>query len=388
MPLNRRRAATLLAGAAANLVIDHRAAAKGVITKAPVARSSKITIETITRGLNHPWGLQYLPDGRMLVTERVGTMRLVSPDGRLSKPIANLPQVWLNGQGGLLDVALAPDFDRTGQIAFAYAYLSGAGNGGTAVATARLALNADDGSLERVTKIFTQEPAAPGGQHFGCRLVFARDRTLFIALGDRGRKDDAQDLGSHIGKVLRINIDGSVPHDNPFVGAQRQRPEIWSYGHRNIQGANLHPGTGELWTVEHGPRGGDEINIPKRAKNYGWPAIGYGIDYSGAPLHSAQARDGMEQPIYYWRPSIAPSGMAFYSSNRVPDWQGNVFVGALAGQALHRLILEGDQVVGEEVLLKDRVGRIRDVRAAPDGTLTILTDDPNGGLFRLSGHNN
>lgn len=377
--------ATLFAGATAGLMLG-RDAARAAMTKAPAAKSTDVKVETVAKGLNHPWGLQFLPDGRLLVTERPGAMRLVGRDGKLSAPLAGLPQIWANGQGGLLDVVLAPDFASSSLIAFAYAAPAGGlfGSGGTAVATARLALSGDGGRLENVVPIFKQDPTYSGGLHFGCRLVFGRDGTLFITLGDRGRQDGAQELGSHIGKVLRVNLDGSAPRDNPFVGQKDKRPEIWSYGHRNIQGAALHPETGKLWVVEHGPRGGDEVNVAEKGKNYGWPVIGYGVNYSGTRIHDAESRDGMEQPIYFWRPSIAPSGMAFYASNRIPEWRGNAFVGALAAQSLHRLVLDGEKIVGEEVMLKDRVGRIRDVRQAPDGAIILLTDDASGGVLRVT----
>ncbi len=375
----------LLAGATAGFIVA-RDDAGAAMTKAPAAKPTEVKVEAIAKGLNHPWGLQFLPDGRLLVTERPGAMRLVGANGKISPPLPGLPEIWANGQGGLLDVVLAPDFARSSMIAFAYAAPAGGifGSGGTAVATARLALNADGGRLENARTIFRQEPTYSGGLHFGCRLVFARDGSLFITLGDRGRQDGAQELGSHIGKVLRVNLDGSPPRDNPFVGQQGKRPEIWSYGHRNIQGAALHPETGKLWVVEHGPRGGDEINVPEKGRNYGWPVIGYGINYSGTRLHDSDARDGMEQPIYFWRPSIAPSGMAFSTSNSVSEWRGNAFVGALAAQSLHRLVLDGEKIVGEEIMLKDRVGRIRDVRQAPDGAIILLIDDSSGSVLRVT----
>ena len=239
------------------------------------------------------------------------------------------------------------------------------------------------GRLEDVKIIFQQMPALGGGFHFGSRLAFARDGTLFVTLGERNQRDSAQDLTLLLGKIVRINLDGSLPKDNPFYAQSSKRNEIWSYGHRNVQSAALHPTTGKLWTVEHGPRGGDEVNIPGKGLNYGWPVIGYGIDYSGAKIHEATSKEGMEQPVYYWRPSIAPSGMAFYTGTLFPAWKGNLFVGALAGQALHRLVLDGERVVAEEILLKDRAERIRDVRQGPDGALWLLTDDPDGQILRV-----
>lgn len=384
MPFSRRELPALFAGGLAALA-PGAVVARPAVTKAPPTKASSIKVATIAKGLNHPWGLQFLPEGQMLVTERPGTLRIVAGDGKLSPPIAGVPQVWANGQGGLLDVALAPDFATSGRIVLAYAASRGAlSGGGTAVATARLVPSGLGGRLEGVSVIFQQDPSLSGGLHFGCRLVFARDGTLFIALGDRGRKEGAQDLGGHLGKVLRLNLDGAVPADNPFRGQSGKKPEIWSYGHRNIQGAALHPVSGKLWIVEHGPRGGDEINIADKGKNYGWPTIGYGIDYSGAKIHDAEAKEGMEQPLYYWRPSIAPSGMCIHSGQGAGDWKGNVFVGALLGQALHRLVFDGEAITGEEVLLKDRFGRIRDVRESPDGSVVVLTDDPQGGIVRVS----
>jgi len=353
-------------------------------TKAPAAPTTRVKVEVIARGLDHPWGLQFLPDGRLIVTERPGRIRIVARDGKLSRPLAGVPQVAATGQGGLLDIALAPDFDRSRRIYFSYAEPRGGSNNGTAVARARLAGNPGEERLEGVELIFRQEPAHRGGLHFGSRLAFAPDGKLFVALGERFEMRFAQDLGRHWGKVVRIDPDGGVPSDNPFVGQEGAKPEIWSWGHRNPQAAAIHPETKALWVVEHGPRGGDEVNIVKRGANYGWPVIGYGIDYSGAKLHESTGKDGMEQPAYYWVPSIAPSGMAFYSGNLFPAWRGNLLVGALAGQALHRLVLDGETVVGEEVLLKDRRARIRDVREGPDGAVWLLADADDGIVLRVS----
>ncbi len=354
-------------------------------TKAPpAALKSVVKVETVAKGLNHPWGLQFLPDGRMLVTERPGRLRIVDKAGRLSSPIAGVPNIATGGQGGLLDVALDPKFAENGLVYIAYSEPRGLGTNGTAVARAKLSPSGDGGRLDEFKVIFRQEPGFGGGLHFGSRLVFGRDGTLFVTLGERFQKDKAQDLNTHFGKVVRINSDGSVPKDNPFIGKTGVRPEIWSYGHRNPQGATLHPGTGKLWVVEHGPRGGDEINIAAAGKNYGWPVIGYGIDYSGVKMHEDTKRDGMEQPIYYWVPSIAPSGMAFYTGELMPQWKGNVFVGALAGQHLARLVLDGDTIIGEEKLLGDLGERIRDVRMGPDGALYVLTDHPEGRVLRVT----
>ena len=251
------------------------------------------------------------------------------------------------------------------------------------MARGKLQAGEDAARLEDVKVVFRQEPATSGGMHFGSRLAFARDGNLFVTLGERFQRDKAQDLGNHYGKVVRLLPDGSAPPDNPFVNKAGARPEIWSYGHRNIQSAAINPASGKLWTVEHGARGGDEINIPQAGKNYGWPIITYGRDYSGAKVGEGTAKTGMEQPVYYWDPSIAPSGMAFYTGDLMPEWKGNLFVGALARQALHRLVLDGDRIVGEERLLGDLGERIRDVRSGPDGAIWLLTDSAEGRVLRV-----
>ena len=379
--LTRRAVLPLLAGAAP--IFGRSMPSCAAQTKAPVVATSRVAVEVVARGLEHPWALQVLPSGEMLVTERPGRLRVVSPTGQLSKPVEGVPKAWPNGQGGLLDVALQPDFARSGRLVLSYAEARSGSSGGTAVATAQFIRQGDGGRLEDVNVIFRQEPNSGAGLHFGCRLAFAPDGTLFVTLGERGRKEAAQDLASHYGKVVRLNLDGTIPADNPFMREPGARKEIWSYGHRNPQSAAIHPLSGKLWTIEHGPRGGDEINIPLKGKNYGWPVIGFGIDYSGTRLHDDTKREGLEQPVYYWAPSIAPSGMAFYTANRFSDWTGNLLVGALAGQALHRLVLAGEEVIGEEVLLADLRERIRDVRQSPDGSVMLLTDANAGKLLRL-----
>jgi glucose/arabinose dehydrogenase len=333
---------------------------------------------TVTRGLDHPWGLAFLPDGRMLVTERSGSLRIVDAKGTAGPPLRGVPLVQAQGQGGLLDVALDPRFaaNRILYLSFAEA---GEGGAGTAVARALLG----DAGLEQVRVIFRQQPKVRGGLHFGSRIVPARDGTLFITLGERGQRDRAQDLGAHLGKVVRIRPDGSVPPDNPFVGRAGALPEIWSFGHRNVQGAALHPVDGSLWTVEHGAMGGDEINRPQAGRNHGWPVITYGRDYSGLSIGEGTAKAGMEQPLFYWDPSIAPSGMAFYSAEAFPDWKGSLLVGSLKFGLLSRLELDGMKVKREERLLQGLNERIRDVRVGPDGLVYLLTDSGDGRILRL-----
>lgn len=356
--------------------------ALAVQTKAPAAPTSAITVQSVAKGLNHPWGLQFLPDGRMLVTERAGPIRIVARDGAISQPIAGVPAADVRGQGGMLDVALAPDFATSGALFFSFSEPRGASRNGTSVGRGRLVLEGNGGRLEDVKIIFQQDPPFASTMHFGSRLVFDRGGNLFVTTGDRySARDEAQNPANHLGKVIRITPDGGVPADNPKL--QGWRPEIWSIGHRNVQGAALNPETGKLWTAEHGARGGDEVNIPEKGKNYGWPVITYGRDYSGLKIGEGTAKAGLEQPIYYWDPSPAPSGAAFYTGDLFPGWKGNLLVGALAGQALHRLVLDGEQVVAEEVLLKDQA-RIRDVRQGPDGAVWLLTDDPQGEVLRVA----
>lgn len=347
-------------------------------TPAPV--DAPVRVQTVARGLEHPWGLAFLPDGRMLVTERPGRLRIVGGDGRLSEPLAGVPEVLARGQGGLLDVALDPRFAATRLVYLSYAEPGEGGTAGTAVARGQLG----EGRLEDVRVIYRQQPKVGGGNHFGSRLVFARDGTLFVTQGDRyAYRDRAQDLSVGFGKIVRINPDGSVPPDNPFVGRAGARPEIWSYGHRNVQGAALHPETGQLWTVEHGARGGDELNRPEAGKNYGWPVITYGVDYSGARIGEGTAKPGMEQPVYYWDPVIAPSGMTFYTGEALSDWKGSLFIGSLRSALLVRLTLEGGRVTREERYLADLRERIRDVRQGPDGLLYLLTDSSDGRILRV-----
>jgi aldose sugar dehydrogenase len=340
--------------------------------------AGRVRLTTVASGLEHPWSVAFLPDGRMLVTERPGRLRVVESDGRVGPAVSGVPEVYASGQGGLLDVVLDPAFADNRTIYLSYAE-PGEGGAGTAVARARL----DEGRLDDLQVIFRQQPKVGGGAHFGSRLAFGRDGMLFVTLGDRFQMDEAQSLASHLGKIVRIAPDGSVPRDNPLVGRPGARPEIWSYGHRNVQGAALHPGTGGLWTVEHGPRGGDEVNAPQAGRNYGWPLIGYGRHYSGARIGVGNRRDGLEQPVRYYDPSIATSGLAFYTGTALPAWRGSLFVGGLTARIVSRLELEGSRVLREERLFHDFGRRIRDVRQGPDGKLYLLTDESDGELIRV-----
>jgi glucose/arabinose dehydrogenase len=371
----------LLAGLLAVAVALGIAHAQAPRSPTPRPTTAPLRVEVVARDLEHPWGLAFLPDGRLLVTERPGRLRLVGRDGRLGEPVGGVPPVAARGQGGLLDVALDPRFAETRLVYLAYAEPGDDGTAGTAVARGRLG----DGRLDDVRVIYRQQPKVQGGNHFGSRLVFARDGTLFVTQGDRfSYREQAQDLSSGLGKVVRIHPDGSIPRDNPFVGRAGARPEIWSYGHRNVQAAALHPRTGRLWTVEHGARGGDELNHPEAGKNYGWPVITYGVDYSGATIGEGTARAGMEQPVYYWDPVIAPSGMAFYTGDAFPEWRESVLVGSLRPGLLVRLQLADGRVTREERYLADLSERIRDVRQGPDGLVYLLTDRRDGRVLRVS----
>jgi aldose sugar dehydrogenase len=341
----------------------------------------QVVMETVVKDLEHPWSLAFLPDGRMLVTERPGRLRVIAPDGRMAPPIGGLPAVATRQQGGLLDVAVAPDFATSRLIFVTYAEPRDGGSG-TSVASMRL--NADATAVTNVQVIFRQTPAHTGGLHFGSRIVFDRAGALFVALGDRYQLlDQAQNRANSIGKIIRINRDGAIPADNPGLRREGWLTSVWSIGHRNIQGAALHPVTGKLWTAEHGARGGDEINIPEAGKNYGWPVITYGRDYSGARIGEGTQRAGMEQPVFYWDPSIAPSGMAFYTGDRFPGWKGSLLIGALAGGVVARMTLDGEKVVSEERMFGGSGNRFRDVRQGPDGFIYLLTDHRDGRLLRL-----
>lgn len=340
-----------------------------------------LTLSQFARGLDHPWGMAFLPDGRLLVTERAGRLRIVGSDGRVSAPLAGLPPIMASGQGGLLDVAIDPQFRSTRWIYLSYAEPRGQGRNGTSVLRAKLG----ETGLRELKVIFRQQPAVASQLHFGSRLAFAPDGTLFITTGDRySERDQAQSLDNHLGKVIRIRADGSVPADNPFLKQAGARPEIWSYGHRNLQGAAVHPLSGQLWTHEHGAKGGDEVNLTQAGVNYGWPVITWGVDYSGAPIGEGSRKAGMAQPLHYWVPSIAPSGMAFYQGQPFAQWQGNLLVGALRGQMLVRLALDGTKIKQEERLLQGLGQRIRDVRVGPDGLIYLLTDEGEGSILRLA----
>ncbi|WP_422599652.1 PQQ-dependent sugar dehydrogenase [Pseudomonas sp.] len=344
-----------------------------------------LQVSQVVAGLEHPWSMAFLPDQQgLLVTERPGRLRLVTLQGALSEPISGVPAVYARSQGGLLDVVLSPEFAQDRLVYLSYAEAGDGEYAGTAVGRARLSL--DNRQLQGFQVIFRQLPKLSSGAHFGSRLVFDRDGHLFVALGENNQRSTAQDLDKLQGKVVRLHPDGKVPRDNPFVGQAGVRPEIWSYGHRNQQGAALNPWTGQLWTHEHGPRGGDEINIPQAGKNYGWPLATHGVNYSFLPIPEAQGKAvaGTEPPHYVWEKSPAISGMAFYDGERLAAWRGNLFIGALVGQALIRLELRGDQVVHEERLLEPLDARIRDVRQGSDGYLYVLTDASNGQLLRLA----
>jgi glucose/arabinose dehydrogenase len=346
----------------------------------PESMKGALGVQTIAKGLEHPWSLAFLPDKRMLVTERPGRLRLVAPDGRLSEPLSGIPRVYASGQGGLLDVALSPTFEKDRLVYLSFAE-SGQGGAGTAVARGRFG----DGGLENTQVIWRQQPKVGGSNHWGSRIVFRRDGTLFVTLGDRfNHSDSAQDLSTTIGKIVRINPDGSAPSDNPFVKRAGALPEIWSYGHRNVQAAAVHPETGQLWTVEHGARGGDELNNPQAGKNYGWPVISYGRHYSFLPIGEGTAKEGMEQPVYYWDPVIAPSGMVFYTADLFAGWKNNILIGSLTPGLLTRLLMKEGKVAQEERYLGDVGERIRDVRQAPDGSLYLLTDAGNGRILRVT----
>jgi len=342
-----------------------------------------LKVETLASGLSSPWSVALLPDGLTLITEKAGQLRVLRDGKLLARPVSGLPEVTVRGQGGLLDVVAVPGYPRNRLIYWSYS-AGTATEVGTEVARGRLSCEGEDCRVSDVQVIFTQKPKANAGQHFGSRLVWDRSGNLFVTLGDRGRQDDAQNLGNHLGTVLRITETGEVPADNPFAKREGAMPEIFTYGNRNVQGASLHPRTGELWAHEHGPQGGDELNIIRAGRNYGWPTITYGVNYvTGTRIGEGTARDGLEQPLHVWTPSIGVSGMAFYTANAIPQWKGSLLLGGLSGQSLVRLVLDGERVVREERLLFGEVGRVRDVRVGPDGWVYLLSDAPDGALWRV-----
>jgi glucose/arabinose dehydrogenase len=379
--LFRRASATLLAAVSLGSCTSPPTQGQAQAPRSPKPRPIEgvVRAETVARGLDHPWALEFLPDGRMLVTERPGRLRIVDPSGRVSAPLAGVPRVQASGQGGLLDVALDPGFAENRLVYLSYAE-AGEGGAGTAVARGRLG----EGRVEDLQVIYRQQPKVGDGNHFGSRLAFTRDGKLFVTQGERTHREEAQDLSNLLGKIVRINPDGSVPEDNPFVNRSGARPEIWSYGHRNVQGAAIHPETGQLWTVEHGARGGDELNHPEAGKNYGWPVITYGVDYSGFRIGEGTAKGGMEQPVYYWDPVISPSGMVFYTGDALPRWKGSVLIGSLQPGGLVRLALAGGKVVREERYREGELGeRIRDVQQGPDGLVYVVTDEGDGRVLKV-----
>ncbi len=340
-----------------------------------------IVVETVADGLDQPWGMTELPDGSILVTEKGGKLWRIENGNKTE--VTGLPNISATGQGGLLDIAADEDFQNNRKIYFTWSE-PGPGGSGTALSSARL--SDDNQALEDLTLLFSMNKKSQGGRHFGSRIILAPEDKIFITTGDRGEPDRAQDYSDHAGAVIRLNRDGSVPDDNPHAAAgdNNTQPELWSKGHRNPQGADLNPQSGELWIIEHGARGGDEVNIPVAGKNYGWPEISYGRHYSGQKIGQGFEAPGFEQPIWYWDPSIAPSGAAFYDGDLFPEWQGDLLVAALKFQMLVRLEVDGDQITGEERLLEDRYGRIRDVEVFSDGAVYLLTDSSDGRLLRIT----
>jgi glucose/arabinose dehydrogenase len=363
---------------------DQRPAFAGQTRACGIKSNVALDVTVLAKGLEHPWAVEPLPGGDLLVTEKSGRLRVVTAAGKVGKPIAGLPKVDARGQGGLLDVGLSPQFESDRTIYWSY---SEPRKGGNATSVARGVLSADRSRLEQVRVIFRAMPTYDGTAHYGSRLAFGPDGMLYVTLGERSdasMRPQAQHLNSHMGKIVRIAPDGSVPKDNPFVGQSNALPEIWSLGHRNVQAAAFDP-QGRLWEIEHGPAGGDELNLVEKGKNYGWPLVAYGEEYSGLPIRGAvTAREGYQQPVYYWDPVIAPSGAQFYTGAAFPDWKGSLLVGGMKDHKLVRLTLENGRVTSEEHLLEDRGQRVRDVRQGPDGALYVVTDEGNGQLWRIA----
>lgn len=357
--------------------------ASGAQTNAPKLPATPLSVSVIATGLSHAWALQFLPDGRMLVTERRGRLRIVTKEGKISSAVSGVPEVAAQGQGGLLDVALAPDFAESRVLFLSYSEPRGEGTNATAIARAKLVLEGEGGKLQDLKVIFQQQPAIKSTYHFGSRIVFAKDGTLFVTLGERNfARDQAQNPANTIGKVVHITADGAPVGSSP--AAEGWDPKVWSIGHRNMQGATLDPVTGALWTVEHGARGGDELNHPEKGKNYGWPVITYGRDYSGAKIGEGTSKPGLEQPVYYWDPSIAASGLISYTGSLFPEWRGNLIVGSLKFGQVQRLVLKDGEVQGVEELQAGIDQRVRDVRQGPDGAIYVVTDDDDGRIIRLA----
>ncbi len=341
------------------------------------SEKQKFSIDTLTSELSNPWGIAFLPDGRILVTERKGEIRIVK-DGELQdEKIANVPAVYAEGQGGLLDIKLHPDYNTNGWIYLTYAK-PGEGGGGTTVVRAKLEGN----SLTSLEELFTALPYTSAGQHFGSRIVFDGNGYIYFSCGERGTKENSQNLNNHLGKIIRLHEDGRVPADNPFVNTPNAKPEIWSYGHRNPQGVVYDAVAKKLWAVEHGPMGGDELNLVEKGKNYGWPVITYGKNYDGTPITSITAKEGMEQPVWYWVPSIATCGMTQVTSDKYPGWKGNFLVGALVKQHIARVELDANGKFVKQEMLLDKIGRVRTIEQSPDGYLYVATETP-GMLLKI-----
>lgn len=372
MTIHRLAAGTLLAAFAVAGCARAETESRTVDSSA-----GKLTVEERAENLNHPWGLAFLPDGRLLVTERAGRLRILGTDGKLSEPLAGVPAVQARGQGGLLDVALDPDFAQNRLV-----YISFAEPGGEGASSAFARGTLAEGRIDGLKVIFRQQPKVSGNGHYGGRIVFPPTGHVFLTTGDRQKLDPAQDLMSHLGKVIRLNRDGSVPADNPFIRSTGAKPEIWSYGHRNIQGAAIEPGTGALWTIEFGPAGGDELNKPEPGKNYGWPLVSWGSHYDGRDIPDPPTRPDLADAVKYWNPTIAPSGMIFYTGTMFPQWKNNILIAGLGTLGIVRLEIKDGKVVNEERIELGR--RIRDVEQAPDGTIYVATDDNDGRIWRLS----
>jgi len=380
--IGRSLAALLIASAL--FPVDFSGKAQAQVTTHQTEKAT-IRVERIATGLEHPWAMTMLPDGKILVTERPGRLLLVDPaNGGRKTEVPGLPSIWASGQGGLLDIAADPDFAENRRVFFTFSDPAPGRGAGTAIASATFEASPSP-RLTNVKILFSMANKTSGGRHFGSRIVFAPDGTVFITTGDRGDRPRAQDPFDAAGKIIRINKDGSIPADNPFADGKQALPQVWSIGHRNPQGATLNNDTGELWTLSHGARGGDEINIPEKGKNYGWPNVSFGVHYSGGKIGEGTSGPGYEQPIFYWDPSIAPSGFDFYDGDLIPQWKGNLFAGALKDQLLSRLEVDGDKITHEEQILEGNYGRIRDVKSFPDGALWLLTDDSEGELLRLTG---